>query len=78
MRESQPMLIHQVLLRLVAAAARNSCGHYDPRHIRSEISKKTVHITSMKDDGGEQYLRLPTAAVVVVTAKTYHKMLFMF
>lgn len=40
--------------------------------------KKTVHISFMKDDGGEQYLRLPTAVVVVVTAKTYHKMLFMF
>ncbi|KAH0872992.1 hypothetical protein HID58_070354 [Brassica napus] len=39
--------------------------------------KKIVH-TFMKDDGGEQYLRLPTAVVVVVTAKTYHKMLFMF
>ncbi|WZZ64957.1 hypothetical protein YC2023_076327 [Brassica napus] len=34
--------------------------------------KKIVH-TFMKDDGGEQYLRLPTAVVVVVTAKTYHK-----
>ncbi|KAG2251132.1 hypothetical protein Bca4012_098591 [Brassica carinata] len=43
---------------------------------KDQRSLKKIVQTFMKDDGGEQYLRLPTTVVVVVTAKTYHKMFF--
>nr|VDD08751.1 unnamed protein product [Brassica oleracea] len=90
-RESQLMLIHQAVTTTGCCCCEEFMWSLRPMTyqlvtlfpVNAESKdqrslKKTVHISSMKDDGGEQYLRLPTAVVVVVTAKTYHKMLFMF
>ncbi|KAG2288499.1 hypothetical protein Bca52824_048103 [Brassica carinata] len=63
-RESQLMLIHQAVTTTGCCCCEEFMWSLRPM--------------TYQDDGGEQYLRLPTAVVVVVTAKTYHKMLFMF